>query len=113
MNRDQIGREAEDRALDFLEQKGLRLIERNYHSRFGEIDLIMSEGRTIVFIEVRYRCNKSFGGARYSVTAAKQQRLLATAEQFLQQHAPHNPARMDVLALEGNNTEWIKNAFEA
>lgn len=113
MKRDQIGREAEDRALGFLEQKGLRLIERNYRSRFGEIDLIMREGSTIVFIEVRYRRSKAFGGASHSVTSAKQQRLLATAEQFLQQHAPQLPARMDVLALEGNEIEWIKNAFEA
>ena len=113
MKADQIGKDAEDRALGFLEQKGLRLIKRNYRSRFGEIDLIMREGRTIVFVEVRYRCNKIFGGASYSVTAAKQGRLLATAEQFLQQHAPQYPARMDVLALEGNDIEWIKNAFEA
>jgi putative endonuclease len=109
----QTGKEAEDRALNYLEQKGLSLIQRNYRSRYGEIDLIMKDDRTIVFIEVRYRRNKTFGGAGLSVTLQKQQRLLTTAAQFLQQHAPHYPARMDVLALEGNDIEWIKNAFEA
>lgn len=109
----QIGREAEDRALNYLEQKGLRLIQRNYRSRFGEIDLIMRDKKTVVFIEVRYRRNKTFGGASYSVTPQKQQRLLTTAKQFLQHYAPQHPARMDVLALEGNDIEWIKNAFEA
>ncbi len=109
----QTGKEAEDRALSYLEQNGLSLIQRNYRSRYGEIDLIMKDGGTIVFIEVRYRRNKTFGGASLSVTFQKQQRLLTTAAQFLQQHAPHYPARMDVLALEGNDIEWIKNAFEA
>jgi putative endonuclease len=113
MKRVQIGKEAEDRALNYLEQKGLRLIQRNYRSRFGEIDLIMRDGKTVVFIEVRYRRNRTFGGASHSITTQKQQRLLTTAEQFLQQHAPRHPARMDVLALEGDDIEWIKNAFGA
>ena len=66
---------AEAAAAEFLAGRGLRLLERNYRCRFGEIDLIMSDGRTLVFVEVRYRRNKSFGGALESITVAKREKL--------------------------------------
>ncbi len=109
------GQAAEDRALEFLRREGLRLIERNYRSRYGEIDLIMEDGRDLAFVEVRLRTNPRFGGALESVDRRKQAKLLATAAYFLQQRRLNRPARFDVVALapspDGLAIEWIKDAF--
>lgn len=113
MNKTAIGREAEDRALVFLTRQGLTLVARNYLTRYGEIDLIMKDPKGLVFVEVRFRRNKRFGGAGVSVTGNKQHKLLATAEHYLQRHAPNQTARIDVLAIEGDELHWIKNAVEA
>ena len=77
-NRRELGRLIEDRALEMLAAAGLQLLQRNYRCRLGEIDLIMREGRTIVFVEVRHRSCKAFGGAAASVGAGKQRRLRRT-----------------------------------
>jgi putative endonuclease len=110
------GRLAEDRALEFLERQGLRLIERNYRSRYGEIDLIMEDGRTLVFVEVRFRGNPRFGGALESVDRRKQAKLLTTAACFLKERRLDRPARFDVAALAphgaGLRIQWIKGAFQ-
>jgi putative endonuclease len=110
------GRIAEDRALEFLQQQGLRLIERNYRSRFGEIDLIMEDGRMVVFVEVRFRGSPRYGGALESVDRRKQAKLLATAACFLKQRRLDRPARFDVAALAPNGSgmaiQWIKGAFQ-
>lgn len=111
-----IGDLAEQQALQFLEEAGLRLIERNYRCRYGELDLIMGEGDTVVFVEVRYRRSSRFGGAAASVDHRKQRRLIATAQHFLQSHKTlrRRPARFDMVAVtEPNALEWIQNAFEA
>jgi putative endonuclease len=113
MDRAGIGKDAEEYALRYLNRQGLQLITRNYLTRHGEIDLIMEDSGTLVFIEVRFRRNKRFGGAGVSVTPDKQRKLLATAEHYLQRHAPNQPVRVDVLAIEGETPYWIKNAFEA
>jgi putative endonuclease len=122
-NSQEIGKAQESRAANFLRAKGLKLLCRNYHSRFGEIDLIMSDSGTLVFIEVRYRANGLFGGAVASVTVAKQRRIRLTAAHYLQTHngLQHCPCRFDVLGLSGEagaNSQtgaqcfdWIKNAF--
>lgn len=110
------GRIAEDRALEFLQQKGLRLLERNYRSRFGEIDLVMEDGRTVVFVEVRFRGTSRFGGALESVDRRKQAKLWATAACFIKERRLDRPARFDVAALAPNGNEltlkWIKGAFQ-
>lgn len=99
-------------ALDYLESKGLTLIASNYHSRYGEIDLVMHDKEVIVFIEVRFRRSKQFGGAAMSVTPAKQRKIALTALQFLQKNRKTNhPCRFDVVAISSNDTEWIKSAF--
>lgn len=115
---DEVGREAEERALAHLQRRGLRLVERNYHCRAGEVDLIMREGATVVFVEVRYRRDARFGGAAASVDSRKQQRLLAAAAHYLDRRrgaAP--PCRFDVVALEGDPdagpVQWIADAFRA
>ncbi len=113
-----IGAIAEDMAVAYLEENNLILLTRNYHCRRGEIDLIMQDGNFLVFIEVRYRKNNHYGSAAESVTRQKQQRLLTTAEYFLQNEKQNadNACRFDVITLSGQQNpqiEWIKNAFQA
>jgi putative endonuclease len=113
MDRGKIGNQGENRALKFLRSKGLKLRERNYRWKHGEIDLIMQDGNAIVFVEVRFRRNQSFGGAGASINAAKQHRLLLTAERYLQSLGQEYMARMDVITLDGDQINWIQNAFES
>jgi putative endonuclease len=107
------GNRAEALSADYLQQRGLRLLERNYRCRLGEIDLILADGATLVFAEVRLRRNRDFGGAGASITAAKRQRILRAARHYLMGKA--EPAcRFDVLlldALDPDRIEWIKDAF--
>ncbi len=104
---------AEESAAEFLKGRGLRLLERNYSCRFGEIDLIMRDGRTLVFVEVRYRRNKSFGGAIESITAAKREKLLRAARHYMAVTQEFPACRFDAVLLSGDTQEleWIENAF--
>ena len=110
----QTGDAWESTARDWLQSKGLHFIAANVRERGGEIDLIMCEGNTTVFVEVRYRRSAQFGGAATSVTRSKQHKLLQTARLWL---ARHNGSfdtvdcRFDVLAFTGNDVEWFKDAF--
>jgi len=108
-----LGQTAESRAAAFLQTHGLKLLTRNWRCRFGEIDLVMQDGATLVFIEVRLRSHSDFGGAAASVTPAKQKKLLAAARQYLTTLKTLPPCRFDVVALNGNAApDWIKNAFD-
>lgn len=110
------GKAAEERAFDFLVGNGLTGLARNFHCRQGEIDLIMVEGKTLVFVEVRMRRSVRFGSAAESVDRRKQQRIVTAAQYFLLQHPKmaRSPCRFDVVALgAGDTIEWYKNAFEA
>ncbi len=108
-----LGQSAESRAEAFLKTNGLTLVARNWRGRFGEIDLVMQDGSTLVFIEVRLRSRSDFGGAAASVTPAKQKKLLATARQYLAALKTLPPCRFDVVALSGDGApEWIRNAFD-
>ncbi len=111
---------AEDRALRYLQQQGLQLVERNYrvaagpHARGGEVDLILRErDGTLVFVEVRARASTAHGGAAASVTPAKQRRLVYAARHYLLQLASPPPCRFDVLALDGEQISWLRAAFDA
>ena len=114
LSRKQTGDAWELKARRWLEGKGLRFVAANVRGRGGEIDLIMKDGQTIVFVEVRFRQSSRFGGAAASVTLAKQQKLLQTAHLWL---ARHNGSfdtvdcRFDVVAFTGNAIDWRKNAF--
>lgn len=111
----QLGGQAEALAATYLKQQGLKLLTSNYHCRFGEIDLIMRDGKTLVFVEVRLRSNASFGGAAMSITTVKRQRLVQTAQHYLQQHG-ESTCRFDAIlmsTLDMGDIEWIQNAFEA
>lgn len=107
------GKLAEALVADYLQVRGLRLIERNYSCRLGEIDLILADGPVLVFVEVRLRRNPDYGGAAASITAAKRQRILRAARHYLS-GKPERPCRFDVVlldALAANRIEWIKDAF--
>ena len=110
------GAQAEQWAAQYLQQQGMKPVARNYRSRFGEIDLIMRDGATLVFIEVRLRRNAGFGGAAASIDARKQQRIIRTAQQYLADLTHLPPCRFDAMLMDdaqGCNAQWLKNAFEA
>lgn len=109
------GPDAEQLASAFLQHHGLRVIDKNYRTRYGEIDLIMSDSTELVFVEVRLRRNAFFGGGADSVTQKKRQRIIAAAKQYLQSYARPPACRFDVVALNAldmGNIEWIRNAFD-
>jgi putative endonuclease len=111
------GRDAEDRACHYLQKHGLRLLHRNYRSKRGEIDLILQDTDSLVFVEVRYRRQSGFGSAAETVDRRKQAKLIACARYFLQAHpdTARQPCRFDVLSIDGptSRIEWIQNAFSA
>ena len=104
------GQQAEALALSWLQQRGLVCVTRNYRCRMGEIDLIMHDGTTLVFVEVRQRRSARFGGAAASITPAKQARLVRTAEHYLHTLASLPPCRFDAVLLDGQQPpEWLQN----
>lgn len=112
------GQKTETACCEYLQKQGLSLIEKNFNCRHGEIDLIMKDNKTIVFIEVRYRKNNDFGGALESITAIKQKKIKASAETYIQAHSISTDVRIDFVAMtqDANSQtnyafEWIKNAF--
>lgn len=107
------GQRGEDAALAYLLRQGLALVARNFRCRRGEIDLIMQDGDTLVFVEVRSRAPGRHGGAAASVTPRKQARLLAAAESYLQGLRQPPACRFDVIAIDGAALDWITNAIEA
>lgn len=107
------GNAAEQIAATFLQQKGLILVEKNFRCQYGEIDLIMRDAKTLVFVEVRLRSNANFGGAAMSINQSKQQKLSRTAERYLQMHG-NSACRFDAILMHTadiNTVEWIQNAF--
>jgi putative endonuclease len=117
MSRMDAGSEAEDSALAYLKQAGLKLLQRNYRCKAGEIDLVMLDGKTLVLIEVRYRSSEQYGGAAASVTYWKQRRLINAARHLLMMRTDlrRYPARFDVIAISAlrRDVQWIKGAFAA
>ena len=118
------GREAENIACEHLKKNGLQLVETNFYSRHGEIDLIMQHNNTLVFIEVRYRKNADYGGALASITPGKQSKVRKTALYYMQKKGRDFNARIDVVAISNTcsdnklkasenavQIEWIQNAF--
>jgi len=106
---------AEKKALNYLLKQELTLLHQNYYCRFGEIDLIMLDQDTVVFVEVRYRKSGDFGGALASINTSKQRKIIKTAKHYLSQLTREPYCRFDAIAL--NDTEqtplWVKDAFQA
>ena len=106
-------------AEKYLRSRGLKVIARNFHCRLGEIDLILRDRDTIVFVEVRFRANSRFGSATQSVTASKQRKIISTAKLFLGKHGLNDKlyCRFDVLGIEAENDsyryQWLTNAFSS
>ena len=113
----QRGALAEDRALAHLQAAGLRLLERNYRTPGrggGEIDLILRErDATLVFVEVRSRASRAFGGAGASITSSKRRRLIFAAQHYLLRLNPPPPCRFDAVLIEGDSIQWLRAAFDA
>jgi len=106
------GKKAEDVACNFLIQNGLSLVTRNFSCRYGEIDLIMQDSDTLVFVEVRYRQSNKFGMAAETIDNNKQRKLVFTANYYLQKNPSPLATRFDVIAMsEKHPIEWISNAF--
>ena len=107
-----LGDAKERLAEAYLRTQRLTPVARNHRCRLGEIDLVMRDGGTLVFIEVRYRRSDRFGTPAETVDRRKQRRLSAAASHYLQGHPTTLPCRFDVVALSGDNRiDWIKNAF--
>jgi putative endonuclease len=112
----QAGDAAEDRALAHLAANGLKLVARNYrtpHRGGGEIDLIMRDGDTLVFVEVRKRSRSDFGGAAATVGHVKQRRIVFAARHYLMRLAAPPPCRFDVVSVEAAGLRWLRAAFDA
>lgn len=116
MNSRVIGREWEREALKRLQAAGLELLDRNYQCRMGELDLVLRDGDSVAFVEVRFRRRSDFGSGAESVSVSKRRRLIAAAQHYLQRHPglADRPCRFDVVAIGPGATpqiEWIRNAF--
>ncbi len=108
------GKLAEDKACQYLEQHGLKLIEKNYHCRSGEIDLIMQDNEILVFVEVRYRKNDDYGSAIESIDKAKVRKIVSTAKHYITHHNIDRPMRFDLIGLDASyKANWISDAFSA
>ena len=127
--RQQLGEWAEQTALHWLEQQGYIFISKNYHTRFGEIDLIVKQGNALIFVEVKARAKTEYGNAVEVITLAKQRKILKTALTFLQEHADFQDFyyRFDAICFDFHeeiaknvqhdfskipyDLQWIENAF--
>lgn len=113
LNKRRLGQKQERIAADYLIKQGYQILEHNFYSRTGEIDLIAREGTFLVFIEVKYRKTNAFGFPEEAVTPAKQRTIRNTARYYmLLHHFPEaTPCRFDVIAVTGEEIRLIRNAF--
>jgi putative endonuclease len=113
------GAAVEAAALAYLQDRGLRLLARNAASKVGEIDLVLRDGATVVFVEVRYRAHVGYGGGAASVDAGKRRKLVRAAQVFLMRNPTlsQSPCRFDVVDASGDpdapDLRWIRAAFTA
>lgn len=113
INKRKIGKEHEEKAVIFLQDRGYKIIQCNYSCRYGEIDIIAKDGGYIVFIEVKYRKNTMLGSPEGAVDSTKKQRIRRTAQDFLIKNFGTDEVlcRFDVAAFTGNQIHLIKDAF--
>jgi putative endonuclease len=117
MQKKELGKKGEEKALRFLKKKGYRIIEQNYVCKLGEMDIIAKEKDTLVFIEVKTRTSTEFGPPQLAVNSSKQRQLSKVALNYLKEKKLEDvKARFDVVAIllgtEGEEIELIKNAFD-
>jgi putative endonuclease len=118
MNLRKKGEHYETLARQWLQTKGLNIVEQNYHCRFGEIDLIMLDQDYLCFIEVKFRRSNDFGGSAYSLPVSKQRKITRSALHYIEHHRVYrnHAMRFDALLIQGNDGDaprfnWIQNAF--
>ncbi|MFI5349702.1 MAG: YraN family protein [Elusimicrobiota bacterium] len=113
MTRIETGKKAEDLAAAYLQTKGLTIIEKNFLARVGEIDIVAKDGDEVVFVEVRARASREYGGAAASVGGAKRRKLIKAAQLWLQARNWDGACRFDVVAVDAGRLEHIPSAFDA
>lgn len=108
-----MGSEYEERTVAYLQEYGVRIVERNFRNRFGEIDLIGYDGEYLVFFEVKYRNSDGSGSGEDAVNAKKRHNICKVSDYYrvLNGIGEFTPMRYDVIAIKGNQIHWIKNAF--
>lgn len=113
VNKRRIGSRYEELAARYLGEHGLRILDQNFRSYQGEIDLVCRDGRMLVFVEVKYRKDNKKGDPAEAVSYIKQQHIRDTARYYLYSHryGEDTPCRFDVVAILGTEVRWIKNAF--
>jgi len=111
MGRIDFGKEGESIAIEYLLSKGYKILEKNFRTKFGEIDIIAKEGEYIVIIEVKRRISDSFGSPELSVNPKKQEKLKKLALLYLHKLGREHPVRFDVIAIMDKDIEHIENAF--
>jgi putative endonuclease len=115
--RNEVGRSGEDMANDLLKKNGYKIIERNYQSPLGEIDIIAREGKTWVFVEVKTRLTSEYGSAKWAIGPRKQRKVSMVALEYLKRHSlMDQPARFDVVTVDWEHLqpriELFRNAFD-
>jgi putative endonuclease len=117
MDRQQLGKDAEQRAADFLQAAGLQIVVRNYRCRMGELDIVAVSDKALIIAEVRYRSSEDYGGGAASVTARKQLRIVRASQHLLVANPKlaRRPVRFDVLVVHADTrpVEWLQGAFVA
>lgn len=113
-NKRAIGRYYEQKAALYLEKRGVRILERNFRCRMGEVDLIGQDGKYLVFIEVKYRADTGAGSAAEAVGRKKQRIISRVADFYMLRNGKKQDTacRFDVMAFEGEEACWYRNAFE-
>lgn len=114
MNKRQLGADKEEYAANYLIQQGYHILERNYRTRFGEIDIIAKEGEYLCFIEVKFRSGKTYGTGLDAVDYRKQTKIRQVANYYLMKscYGEWTPCRFDIVAMEGEEIILLRNAFE-
>ena len=113
MNKREKGAQKEEQVCAYLLSKGIKIAERNFRCRQGEIDIIGFDGEYLVFFEVKYRSSRGMGSAAEAVGFTKQRKICRVADYYRMIHrfGDDTPVRFDVIAIDGKNLRWIKNAF--
>ena len=113
MNKRTVGSEYELIACRHLESAGMQILECNYRVRIGEIDIIARDADALVFVEVKYRTNKNFGGAMFAISQTKKNKIRRVAQWYMAEHhiRPSAFCRFDAVLIDGMNVTHIKNAW--
>ena len=106
------GQRGEEMACAYLRSQGYAIIERNWRSPFGELDIIARDGETLVFVEVKSRTSAGFGGPEAALTPRKRQRIVATARAYLNKVDSELAVRFDLVALQGGRITLYRDAFQ-